>query len=424
MTSTPVWDESVDLVIVGSGGGGLVAALTAADAGLKPLIVEKQAVFGGSTAMSGGVIWLPNNPLMRAEGVPDSHEEALAYFESVVGDAGQASSAERREAFLSGGSEMVSFLERQGVKLVRCAGYSDYYDTRPGGKAAGRSLEGGIWDGHQLGDWHDKIMSGQAQHIGLVVQTNELRHLAVFLRSTKSFRVAVKVALRTFSSRLRGKDLFVSGMSLVGQMTKLILDRKIPLWLNSPCQDLVVENGKVTGIRALRDGKMVSIQARAGVMIAAGGFEHNAEMRRKYSGNQPNEGKLSWANPGNTGEMLAAAIDLGASTDLLDEAWWFPAPRQEIAGSVLTVARQYPRTIIVNGAGRRFVNESNSYVEIGKAMYANDGVPSWLIFDDGFRRRYPMISHFHGPKDILKTWPGQIPKAWLDEGWIHKAETI
>ena len=127
------WDSTVDLVIVGSGGGGMVAALTAADAGASALVLEKQERVGGSTAMSGGIVWVPNNPVMRADGVPDSYEDAMAHFEAVVGDVGPASSFERRHAFLTAGPEMVSFLQERGVRFVYCPGYSDYYSSAKGG---------------------------------------------------------------------------------------------------------------------------------------------------------------------------------------------------------------------------------------------------------------------------------------------------
>jgi 3-oxosteroid 1-dehydrogenase len=144
------WDKSVDLLIVGSGGGGMVAALATLDAGLEPLVVEKQALVGGSTGMSGGMVWLPNNPLMRAEGIADSHEDGHAYLADVVGDIGAPSSPARREMFLTAGSEMIDFLLRKGVRLVRCPGWSDYYPNHKGGNAAGRGVEGIPFDAAEL----------------------------------------------------------------------------------------------------------------------------------------------------------------------------------------------------------------------------------------------------------------------------------
>src|ERR1700676_3348504 len=151
------WDTSVDLLIAGSGGGGMVAALAALDSGIEHLVVEKQALIGGATGMSGGMVWLPNNPLMVAEGIPDSHEDGLAYFDDVVGDIGEASSPARREMFLTAGSEMLTFLLRKGIRLVRCPGWSDYYPNHKGGNAAGRSVEGIPYDSAALGDWREKV---------------------------------------------------------------------------------------------------------------------------------------------------------------------------------------------------------------------------------------------------------------------------
>src|SRR3954449_5060619 len=135
------WDTSVDFVIVGSGGGGMVAALAASDAGASALVLEKQEKVGGSTCMSGGIAWVPNNPVMQRDGVTDSYEDAMAHFEAVVGDVGPASSFERRHAFLTAGPEMVSFLQELGVGFVHCLGYSDYYSNATGGLDAGRAIE-------------------------------------------------------------------------------------------------------------------------------------------------------------------------------------------------------------------------------------------------------------------------------------------
>jgi 3-oxosteroid 1-dehydrogenase len=417
--------ESFDIVIVGSGGGGLVAALVASAAGLRPVILEKQQVVGGSTAMSGGVIWMPGNPLMRAAGVPDSPEQGLTYLQAVIGDPDEASSQARRGAFLSSGPEMISFLQGQGVRLARCDGYSDYYDTYPGGNARGRSVEGIPWDGRQLGDWRQRINPGMARGIGLAVMTNEVRSISTFLRSPRPFLVTARVVLRTYISRMLGQDLFTNGMSLTGQLTKVLLDRGIPIWLNASVGELVVESGRVAGVLVSRNGVPMLVRGRHGVLLAAGGFEHNREMRLKYTAQtQPNEGDWSMGNPGNTGEVLAAAIALGAKTDYMDEAVWLMTPRMEMAGSTLNIARQFPHTIFVNSRGRRFVNESNSYVEVGRAMYANDGVPCWLIFDDAYRRSMPWLSGMPKLRNIGRARPGRIPRQWLANGWIKQADTI
>jgi 3-oxosteroid 1-dehydrogenase len=423
MTSS---NESFDFVVVGSGGGGMVGALAAADAGLKPVIIEKQGFVGGSTAMSGGVIWVPNNPLMRAEGVRDSYEEGLAYFDSVVGEPDRGSSMERREAFLTYGPKMLSFIQGKGLKLVRCEGYSDYYDNRRGGNARGRAVEGIPWDGKQLGEWHPRINPGLARGLGLVIKTNELIWLTKWIRSPKAFQTIVGAVARTYVSRMMGKDLFTNGMSLIGQLTKIVLEAGIPIWLNTGVEELVVEGGRLVGVRANRNGVPVLVRGNRGVLLSAGGFERNPEMRTKYTKDtQPNDGSWTIANLGNTGEVLAAAIALGARTDYMDEAVWNPTPRLELAASNLYGARQYPRTIYVNKQGRRFCNESNSYVEVARAMYANDAVPAWLIFDDEYRRRYPWGS---GMPDRLSkvpsVLPGRMPKEWVANGWIKRAATL
>jgi 3-oxosteroid 1-dehydrogenase len=419
------WDESFDFVIVGSGGGGLVAGLAAADAGLKPVIIEKQDFVGGSTAMSGGVVWMPNNPLMQAEGVTDSYEAGMAYLESVVGPPDEGSSLARRHAFLTNGPEMLSLLQRKGVHLVRCEGYSDYYDNRKGGNARSRSVEGIPWDGKQLGEWDAKINPGMARGLGLVVKTNEVRNLPSWTRSPEAFGVTMRVVARTYISRLLGKDLLTNGMSLVGQITKIVLDAGIPLWLNTRVEELVTEGGRVVGVRAVRDGRPLSVHANKGVLLSAGGFERNPEMRLKYSEDtQPNDGTWTAANLGNTGEVLAAVIALGAKTDYMDEAVWNPTPRLEMRASSLGLARQYPHTMYANKKGRRFCNESNSYVEVTKAMYANDAIPAWLIFDDNYRRHMPWGFGMPKLRSLSTALPGHMPEEWVANGWIKKADSI
>jgi len=413
------WDSTVDLVIVGSGGGGMVAALAAADAGASALVLEKQERIGGSTAMSGGIVWVPNNPVLRAAGIADSYEDAMVHFEAVVGDVGPASSTERRHAFLTAGPEMIAFLQEGGLRFTYCRGYSDYYSSAKGGHEVGRGIEPVPFDGRALGPWLQKLQPGLAQSLGLAVMTNEARSLSNYNRSAGAFTVSARVVLRTYAARLRRQTLLTNGASLIAQMMNVALARGVPIWTETPLENLIVENGRVVGVRTVCDGTPVHVRARQGVLLAAGGFAHNPEMRQQYGGDQPNRARWSIANPGDTGEALQAAMALGAKTDLMDEAWWLPSPRTGRFGqSTLDQARQRPRTIYVDAAGRRFVNESNSYMEVGKAMYARDktsrAVPCWLIFDDRYRKRY---AH-------QRSRPGRFPRTLLESGMLKQAWTL
>jgi len=413
------WDDTVDVAIVGSGGGGMVAALAAADAGASALVLEKQELVGGSTAMSGGVVWVPDNPMMRAAGVPDSYDDAMAHFEAVVGDVGPASSCERRHAFLTAGPEMITFLQRRGIGFAYCRGYSDYYSSAKGGQPLGRAVEPLPFDGHLVGDWLDRLQPGLAQSLGLAVMTNEARALSHYNRSLGAFAVSARVAIRTYGARARGQALLTNGASLIAQLLRIALADGVPVWTGAPLEGLVVEDGRVVGVRAVRAGTPVLVRARRGVVLASGGFAHNAEMREEYGGDQPTRARWSMANPGDTGEALQAAMALGAATDLMDEAWWLPSPRTGRFGqSTLDQARQRPRTMYVDAAGRRFVNESNSYMEVGKAMFARNktsrAVPCWLIFDDLYRRRY---AH-------LRSRPGRFPRSLFESGMLKQAWTL
>jgi 3-oxosteroid 1-dehydrogenase len=415
------WDRSVDLLIAGSGGGGMVAGLAALDSGLEPLIVEKQGLIGGSTGLSGGIVWLPNNPLMRTDGIADSHEDGLAYLADVVGDIGAPSSHARREMFLTAGYEMIDFLIRRGVRLVRCDGWSDYYPNHKGGNAAGRAVEGIPFNAAQLGGWSDKVQPSLAKNYGFVVLTNELRSVQYFNRAPRAFAVAMRVFLRSWAARVGRRQILTNGASLIGQMLKSLIDLcdgEPPLWTNSAMDDLIVEDGRVVGARIVRDGAPLNVQARRGVLLAAGGFGHNADMRRRYCGDQPNEAQWSIANAGDTGEVLQTAMRLGAKTDLLDEAWWLPSVFIANGGTTaasLGSGRQRPGAIYVDSTGRRFCNESNSYVEVGKAMYANKAVPCWMVFDDGYVRRYVA-----GANPLKR----RLPSGLVDSGAVKRADTI
>jgi 3-oxosteroid 1-dehydrogenase len=358
---------------------------------------------------------------MVADDIPDSHEDGLAYFDDVVGDIGAPSSPERREMFLSAGSDMITFLLRKGVRLVRCPGWSDYYPNHKGGNAAGRGVEGIPFDAAELGNWSDKVQPSMAKNFGFVVLTNELRSVQYFNRSPRAFAVAMRVFLRTWAARVRRREMLTNGASLIAQMLKALIDlgdNEPPLWTNAAMEDLIVEDGRIVGARVKRGGLSVNVEARRGVLLAAGGFGHNADMRRRYSGDQPNEGKWSIANAGDTGEVLEMAMRLGAKTDLLDEAWWLPSVFIADGGNAaksLGSGRQRPGAIYVDSTGRRFCNESNSYVEVGKAMYANKAVPCWMVFDEGYVRRY-----VSGANPLKR----RLPEELIDRGAVVRGSTL
>jgi 3-oxosteroid 1-dehydrogenase len=409
------WDQTVDLVAVGSGGGGLMAAIAGSDAGLSTLVVEKMPHVGGSTSMSGGVLWVPNNPLMREDGVADSFENGMTYFDSVVGDVGAYSSPARREAYIRLGSEVIDRLRAKGVRFLRADGYADYYSSLPGGVDRGRSVECRPFDARQIPEYADKMLPGIASMIGMTVYTNELRSIQYVNRSLKAFLVAMRVGIRTTIGKLRRRRLLTNGSALIANMIKIAQQQRVPIWLETPVRELVVEGGRVVGIVAIKDGAPYRIRATRGVLLAAGGFSRNGEMRLKFSEHtQPADATYSVSNPGDTGEVLEQAIALGAKTDLLDEAWWLPNAIPQLAATTIGQGRQRPNTILVNQQGRRFVNESNSMVEVAKAMFAESDGTAWLIHDDDYRRRY-----VNG-----KGRPGALPPGVIEDGFLKRADTI
>ncbi len=412
------WDAVTDCLMVGSGGGALCGALAAAAAGRQVLVVEKTDVVGGSTAMSGGVLWLPDNPVSARAGVEDSRSDALRYFEAVVGKDVPSASPERVTAFLDSITPMVEFLERQGIPFRHCEGYSDYYDDRPGGKARGRSLETELFDTKQLGPWQKRFRISETLP-AIPMYTAEVAATTRGVRTWKSIVTLAKVGARLAASALRGRSVRGSGAALQGWMLLAAVRAEIPIWTSTQVTDLIEdENGVVVGVCAIRDGREIRIRARDGVLINSGGFSHNAVMREKY-GRSPASTEWTVANPGDTGEVLQAAIGLGAATDLMDEAWWIPSsvlPDQSPLYAVYE--RSKPHAIMVDGTGERYVNEAASYMEVGQAMYERNAVapaiPSWWIMDSRNRRRY-----------MWGMSPGGLtPRQWVSSGYMIKADSV
>ena len=411
------WDVVTDCLIVGSGGGSMCAALAAAAAGRQVLIIEKADVVGGSTAMSGGVLWLPDNPVSRRAGVSDSLADALRYFAEVVGGDHPSASPERVDAFLDGIEPMIDFLERQGIPFVHCDGYSDYYDDRPGGKSNGRSIETELFDTTQLGPWQSRLRISETLP-AIPMYTAEVGLATLAGRTARSLRTIAKVAGRMAAAAVRGQSVRGSGAALQGWMLLAAVGADIPIWNSTPLTDLIVDDdGHVIGASALRAGQPIRIRARDGVLLKSDGFSHNEAMRGKY-GRQPSSTEWTVANPGDTGEAMEAAMRYGAAVDLMDEAWWIPTSVLP-DGSPLYVVyeRAKPHAILVDGDGQRYVNEAASYMEVGQAMYDRNAsaaaIPSWWIMDSRHRRRY-----------MWGFTPGGVtPRKWISSGYMIKADS-
>src|SRR5436309_12297405 len=316
---------------------------------------------------------------------------------------------------------MIRCLQGLGVRFVRCEGYSDYYaDVAgiPAGKARGRSIEPAPFDGKELGPWRSKLRTAFTG--GVAILTGEVAPVGLVRRSPQAMKVAARVALRTAVGRLKHQALLTNGAALIGQMLKLVIGRSVPVWMETPLEDLIVEDRRVVGVVALRRGRPINVRARDGVLLAAGGFARNAEMRREFSGKQPNDAQWTSANPGDTGEAIRIAMKHGAATDLMDEAWWIPSSILPDGTPAMCISeRSKPGSIIVDAAGHRYFNEAVSYMEAGKQMYTHDqsvggAVPSWLVLDGRAKSRYMFA---------FKP-PGATPKEWLTSGYMKKADTL
>jgi 3-oxosteroid 1-dehydrogenase len=340
------------VLVVGSGSAAFTAAIAAKEAGLEPLMVESTTLLGGTSSISGGGLWIPNNSLMLKAGVSDSYQEARIYIDQVVGDVGPASSPERREAYLREGPRMVEWLTSLGFRFSYTPGYPDYYPELPGGSVAGRSLEADFFDLNKLGEWESKL------NISMPIPLRTLDASKIFLsfRSFSAFwHSAQVIGFRAIGNRLIGRKLAGLGQALIGQLLYLAIQRSIPIWTNSPMVELMVENGVVTGAIVEKEGKRTEIRAKA-VILAAGGFARNEEMRQKY---HPHPITTDWtvAAGGDLGVPLQAGMAIGAATALMDDAWWGPVYiDSKSKAQFMLWERSAPFGIIVDSSGRRYMN--------------------------------------------------------------------
>ena len=366
------FESECDVLVAGSGAGGFAAALTARLRGLDVIMIEKEPLFGGTTAYSAGVIWIPVNSHQKAAGVTDTREDALTYLTHHVGNRLDRA---RAEAFLDSAPAMLELFEREGIAAFTLAlTWADYHPDEPGASQGGRSLVPDDYDGRALGPWFTKLrppIQTMTAFGGMMVGRNDLPHVFAMTRSMRSALHVGRMLARHARDRLghsRGTRL-VNGNALVARLAVNAFQRGIPLWLSSPIVELVYGGDRVTGAVVERDGKRREIAVRRGVVLACGGFPANAELKRRvYAHVAAGKDHVSLAPSGNTGDGLRLAQSIGGTFhgEVHQPAAWTPVslvPQPD--GSIIPFPhffdRGKPGYISVDRRGRRFVNEALSY---------------------------------------------------------------
>ncbi|MYR44956.1 FAD-dependent oxidoreductase [Streptomyces sp. SID5910] len=420
------WDHSYDVVVIGSGAAGMTAAITARLRGLTALVVEKTELYGGTTALSGGAIWVPGNFHLDAAGLADTPEKARAYLDATVGDRVPAA---RKDAYIEHGPRMVRELhDRTAVRFVYTPGYSDYFPEELGGFPEGRSVEPLVFDFNRLPAGQRAAMrrAGLPTY-GLTITSKDFRHLNMVRRTWTGKLTSARVGARAVGALLSGRKPIALGEALIARMRHSLAVLGGDLWLSAPLTALVEDNGRITGVRVTLAGREVTVRATGGVVLASGGFSHNQALREKYLP-APTSAEWSAAPEGQNGDGLQAGMAVGAAVDLMDRVWGAPsvvmpaAPGEEPRGRpfFLVAERGIPGMVVVDSAGERYTNEAAPYHQFVDAMYAADRpgastVPSWLILDATAKSRYLFMGLF----------PGQpFPRPWLDGGLVKKAGTV
>lgn len=415
------FDETYDFVVAGSGGGSLCAALVMRAAGRSVVVLEKTDLIGGTTARSGGVMWIPANPYMAQAGIADTTEQATAYLDHVVGDHNDTPGASRarRLAYVVEGQRMLAFLTSKGLKFSRISSWPDYYDDAPGASVPGRTIVADLFDANELGE-AKKLL--RPNFLTLPVSLEDALKLPHVKKSWPAKKALLKMGLRAIGAKLRGRQYVTAGAALQGRMMQAALNAGAELRVASPVDALIEEDGRIVGVATQKDGQTWRIGARLGVLVNAGGFALNQAMRDTYM--PGTSAQNTSVAEGDTGELIEEMIRHGAAVAQMDAAIGSQLslpPGAEAApikpgAQGLTAA---PHAILVDQSGVRYMNEGGSYTAYCNGMIARDravpALPSWAIFD----------SRCMTSTMIAGTMPGaKKPAAWTEQGFLHRGDTI
>ena len=392
-----------DALIVGSGAAGMSAAVTAGHHGLNVLIVEKESCFGGTTARSGGWLWIPGTSLARQWGIVEQPDQARSYLRH---EAGNSFDAARVDAFLSAGPEAVDFFTSQtSLRFDMPLVFPDYHAEAPGGTQGGRSMVTRPFDGRELGPHIKNLGAALPELTVFGMMLGSGKEIVHFMRATRSLASALYVAKRLSRHLMdvmrhgRGMTL-TNGNALAGRLAKSAFDLKIPLWLSSPVRELIVENGAVRGAMVEREGRLVRVHAKRGVVLACGGFPRDVTRRKAMFPHAPTGIEhYSPAPTGNTGDGLRMAEAVGGRVEdtLPNAAAWVPVSvttRKDGSSGIMPhfIDRAKPGVIAVLRNGARFANEGNSYhdfvQEMMKAAKPGEEIAAFLICDHRTLRKY------------------------------------
>ncbi len=417
--TAPVGDTTVDLVVVGSGTG-MCAALAAREAGLSVLIVEKSPYVGGSTARSGGALWLPASQVMTADGAMDTTARASEYLAAVVGE---SAPRERSEQFVAHVAPTVDLLRRTTpMKLFWAREYSDYHPELPGGSAAGRTCECRPLNTSILGEHLGRLRPGVMEaSVPMPTTGADYRWMNLMSRvPRKGLPVFAKRISQGAGGLLLGRRYAAGGQALAAGLFAGVLRAGIPIWTNATLVSLTGDGPRVTKAVIDHGGTEVKVTARRGIILAAGGFDHHMDMRWKFQ-SESLGADYSLGADTNTGDAIRIAQDHGAAIDLMDQAWWFPAvaPLPGKAPAVMLAERSLPGSFIVDQHGRRFVNESCDYMSFGQRVLdlersAQPVENMWIVFDQRYRNSYVFAAELF-PRMA-------IPKSWYEAGIACRAD--